>query len=390
VLSDLIGDLTWSPNPIEIKIFTSDTAKLKRLAAAIAESIQTVPGVVDVNNGLVVAGPSLTFRTKPSAAARVGLNTDEIGTMLRTALFGADTSYVLKGDRTVPVRVLLAADRRRRTANIKELPLRSPTGPSVNLDEVTRIRHIPGLLERHREDLRELIAVSGRLSGRDLGSGIAAIQKKLADSVPIPSDVEIEYGGLFEQQQRSFRNLMLVLVMAILLVYGVLLLEFRSVLYPLAIVIGAVFALVGVVGGLWITGTSLNIVSFLGAIIAVGLVAKNGILMLDYVEHLQARGLSLVESLVQSGRRRLRPVLMTTLTAFLGLLPLALGVGAGADMLKPLAIAVIGGLCISLLLSLIATPVCYYMLMRLFRLEGRTAYETSVMGVSVMRKGQQE
>ncbi len=378
VLGDLIGDLTWSPNPIEIKIFTSDTDKLKRLAKQIASAIETVPGVVDVIDGLIVAGPSLTFQIRRADAARVGLNTDQIGTMLRTALLGMDTSYILEGDRTVGVRVLLTDNRQKPAAEIAEWPLRTPSGPRVTLHEVTNVQHRPGLLERHREDLRELIAVSGRLSGRDLGSGIAAIKEKLAQTVTIPQDVSIEYGGLYQQQQESFRNLMLVLVMAILLVFGVLLIEFRSVLQPLSIVFGAVLAMFGVIAALGATGTSLNIVSFLGAIIGVGIVAKNGILMLDFVDQLRGRGLSLVESLVQSGRRRLRPVLMTTLTTFLGLLPLAYGVGAGADMLRPLAIAVIGALCVSLLLSLVATPVCYYLLMRVFRLDGRVAHASAI------------
>jgi multidrug efflux pump subunit AcrB len=199
----------------------------------------------------------------------------------------------------------------------------------------------------------------------DLGTGIRAIQKKLSGTVQLPPGAALEYGGLYQQQQQSFHNLTMVLATAILLVYTVLLLEFRSLLEPLAIVLGAVLALFGVVAALWITGTSLNIVSFLGAIIGVGIVAKNGILMLDYVEHLRRRGLSTFEALVQSGRRRLRPVLMTTLTAFLGLLPLAYGVGAGADMLRPLAIGVIGALFMSLLLSLVATPVFYYLMLRL-------------------------
>ncbi len=382
VLGDLIGDLTWSPNPIEIKIFTSDTETLKRVAGQIAGAIKTVPGVVDVIDGLIVAGPSLTFEVRRADAARVGLDADKIGTMLRTALLGTDTSYVLEGDRTVAVRVLLRGSRQQRAADIAKLPLRTPSGPRVTLDEVTDIRRRPGVLERHREDLRELIAVSGRLSGRDLGSGIAAIKEKLAQTVTVPPEVSIEYGGLYQQQQESFRNLVLVLAMAILLVFGVLLLEFRSVLHPLAIVIGAVLALFGVVAALWITDTSLNIVSFLGAIIGVGIVAKNGILMLDFVDHLQARGLPLVEALVQSGRRRLRPVLMTTMTAFLGLLPLAYGVGAGADMLRPLAIGVIGALGVSLILSLVATPVCYYMLMHVFHLDRRDLGEIAVIGVA--------
>jgi multidrug efflux pump subunit AcrB len=154
----------------------------------------------------------------------------------------------------------------------------------------------------------------------------------------------------------------MVLIMAVLLVFTVLLLEFRSFLEPVSIVSGAVLALLGTVAALWITGTSQNIISMLGAIIGVGIVAKNGILMLDFVDHLRQGGMSLVEALVHSGRRRLRPVLMTSMAAALGMLPLAWGVGSGADMLRPLAIAVIGALCVSVLLSLVATPTLYYVL----------------------------
>jgi multidrug efflux pump subunit AcrB len=170
---------------------------------------------------------------------------------------------------------------------------------------------------------------------------------------------------LFQQQQESFLNLVLVLALAVFLVFTVLLMEFGSFYEPLAIVFGAVLAMFGTVLGLWITGTSLNVVSFLGAIIGVGIVAKNGILMLDFVEHLRAEGASLEDALVRSGHRRLRPVLMTSMAAAFGMLPLAYGIGSGADMLKPLAIAVIGALCISVLLSLVATPTVYYLMRRL-------------------------
>lgn len=169
---------------------------------------------------------------------------------------------------------------------------------------------------------------------------------------------------MYKQQQESFRNLVLVLALAIFLVFTVLLMEFGSFYEPLAIVFGAVLALFGTVLGLWITGASLNVVSFLGAIIGVGIVAKNGILMLDFVEHLRAEGVPLEDALVRSGHRRLRPVLMTSMAAAFGLLPLAYGIGSGADMLKPLAIAVIGALCISVLLSLVATPTVYYLMQR--------------------------
>ena len=189
------------------------------------------------------------------------------------------------------------------------------------------------------------------------------IREKLGADKSLPPGA-IEFGGLFQQQQESFQNLLLVLCMAILLVFTVLLIEFRSYAEPIAIVFGSVLALLGTILALWLTGTTLNIVSFLGAIIGVGIVAKNGILMLDYVDHLVAEGHSLDEALVQSGHRRLRPVLMTSLAAGLGMMPLAHGIGSGADMLKPLAIGVIGALCISVLLSLVATPVVYRLLVR--------------------------
>jgi len=192
------------------------------------------------------------------------------------------------------------------------------------------------------------------------------IRKRLSADKSLLSG-NLEFGGLYQQQLESFHNLLMVLVMAVFLVFTILLIEFRSFSQPLAIVFGAVLALFGTVLALWITHTSLNIVSFLGAIIGVGIVAKNGILMLDYVDHLQDAGLTLEEALVQSGRRRLRPVLMTSLAAALGMLPLAWGIGSGADMLKPLAIAVIGALTISVLLSLLATPTVFFLLHSLDR-----------------------
>jgi multidrug efflux pump subunit AcrB len=233
----------------------------------------------------------------------------------------------------------------------------------VKLSQIVDIVEEPGQLELHREDLRQNVAVTARLEGRDLGSTMAEIRTQLSRDKSLSSGV-LEFGGLYHQQQESFHNLLLVLAMAIFLVFTVLLIEFHSFAEPIAIVFGAVLALFGTVLALLLTGASLNVVSFLGAIIGVGIVAKNGILMLDFVDGLRVAGLSLQEALVHSGRRRLRPVLMTSLAAALGLLPLAYGIGSGADMLRPLAIAVIGALCISVLLSLVATPTVYFLMMR--------------------------
>jgi len=362
ILGDLIGDLMWSPKPIEIKLFSTDTAFLKQHAPQIEEYLKKVPGVVDSFDGLVYAGSSVSLKVRPDAQ-RFGLSADDIATAVNIAMLGETSSTVLEGDRVVNIRVKVDPMHTNRLAALRELPLRAPDGTEVRLSQVVDLVEEPGQLELRREDLRQNVAVTARLEGRDLGSAMAEIRETLARQVSLPVGT-IEYGGLYQQQQESFRNLLIVLGMAIVLVFTVLLVEFRSFLEPVAIVFGAVLAMFGTVLALWLTGTSLNVVSFLGAIIGVGIVAKNGILMLDFVEHLLADGLPLQEALVQSGRRRLRPVLMTSMAAALGMLPLAYGVGSGADMLKPLAVAVIGALCISVLLSLVATPAVFYLMKR--------------------------
>jgi CzcA family heavy metal efflux pump len=371
VLGDLITDLTYSPSPVEIKVFSTDTAVLKETAAKIAEQIKALPGLVDVEDGLVVAGPSMRLQIEGDPAARAGLTPRDIGEELQTSLLGSVSSYVLRGDRTYGIRVMSAPGDYLRERSIMAAPLQTADGKRFVVADVAQLDHEPGILEMRREDLRQLVAVNARLSGVDLGHAIAAIKVKLS-GMKVPPGTRIEYGGLYQQQQESFRNLTMVLVLAVFLVYAVLLIEFRSILAPVAIMLGSLLALMGSTAALWLTGTSMNIVAFLGLIIGVGIVAKNGILMLDYVDHLRHEGLSTFEALVQSGRRRLRPVLMTSMATFLGLLPLAYGIGAGADMLRPLAIAVLGALVISLVLSLVATPVCYYVLFRLLRLERRT------------------
>jgi len=221
-----------------------------------------------------------------------------------------------------------------------------------------------GQAEIQRENLRQMVGVTGRLEGSDLGTAIRQIQAQLVQDVKLPPGMTVEYGGLYQEQQSSFAELAIALVLAVVLVFITLLIEFRSYAHPIAIVTGAVFALSGVLLALFITGSTLNVVSLMGMIMIVGIVAKNGILMLDAVEdHLKA-GDTLRQALVQSGRRRFRPVLMTSLAAILGMLPLALGIGAGSELLQPLAIAVIGGLTIALGLSLIVTPAVYAMLHR--------------------------
>ncbi|MGD2068861.1 MAG: efflux RND transporter permease subunit [Gemmatimonadota bacterium] len=361
ILSDLIGDLMWAPEPIEVKLYSTDQAWLEEHAPEVAARLEEVPGVVDVFDGLVYTGPTISLHARPADARRYGLTTDDVARAANTALLGRTASSLLQGDRVIDVRVKVDSTRLERLSEVEDLPIRTPRGGLVKLSQVVDVVEEPGQLEIRREDARQDVAVTARLEGRDMGSAMAEIRSALEPDPSLPPGT-VEYGGLYQQQQESFRNLMLVLLMAIALVFTVLLLEFGSFYEPVSIVFGAVLALFGTVLALWVTGTSFNVVSFLGAIIGIGIVAKNGILMLDYVKHLGAQGLDLEEALVRSGRRRLRPVLMTSLAAALGMLPLAWGIGSGADMLRPLAIAVIGALAISVLLSLIATPTLYFVM----------------------------
>ncbi len=363
ILGDLIGDLMWAPQPIEVKLFSTNQAWLEKKAPEVEARIKKIKGVVDTFNGLVYTGPTINLRVRSLDAQRFGLTADDIARAANTAMLGQTASSVLEGDRVVDIRVKVDPSRLDRLASLRELPLRTPDGALIKLSQAVDIIEEPGQLELRREDSRQDVAVTARLEGRDMGSAMAEIRDALSRDPSIPPGA-IEYGGLYQQQQESFRNLVIVLLMAIFLVFTVLLLEFGSFTEPLAIIFGAVLAMFGTILALWITRTSLNVVSLLGAIIGIGIVAKNGILMLDYVKVLRAEDLGLAEALVRSGRRRLRPVLMTSLAAALGMLPLAYGIGTGADMLKPLAIAVIGSLCISVLLSLVATPTVYYILRR--------------------------
>ena len=355
ILGDLIGDLLWAPKPIEIKLFSTDLQWLKKVAPEIEEQIKKISGIVDTFDGLDDTGDSINLKVHHQEAQRYGLTSEDIAAALHAQLLGEVSGAILKGDRLIGIRVMGDKSTIGKVTDLQNIPLRSSHGALLKLSQVAEPMVEPGQVELRREDLRQMVAVTARLEKRDLGSAMSEIKTALAKNGAMPPGV-IELGGLYQQQQESFRNLLLVLAGAIVLVFTVLLIEFRSFHEPMAIIFGAVLALSGAVVALWITDTSLNIVSFLGAIIGVGIVAKNGILMLDFVEHLRAKGHPFEEALALSGRRRLRPVLMTSLAAALGMLPLAYGIGSGADMLKPLAISVIGALCISVLLSLVATP----------------------------------
>jgi multidrug efflux pump subunit AcrB len=212
-----------------------------------------------------------------------------------------------------------------------------------------------------RENLQRNVTVTARLDGVDLGAGVASVQRTIA-GLNLPPAIRVEYGGAFQEQQRSFHDLVIVLILAVLLVFTVLLFEFGGFAAPIAVIASALLSTVGVFLALLVTGTTFNLSSFMGLIMVIGIVAKNGILLLDADQRFRAEGMSPEESMIQAGERRLRPIMMTALATVAGMIPLALGLGAGSQMLQPLAIAVIGGILASMVLSLVITPAVHYYL----------------------------
>jgi multidrug efflux pump subunit AcrB len=369
VLEDMIGDLTGAPQPIQIKLFSPDAGLLAQWAPQVAEAIGKVEvggkhPVVDVANGIdnTMSGPAVVFKVDPQATARAGFTPEEISTDASAILEGepALTPVVANG-RSYTVRVRFPEANRSSLESIENTMLVSSTGGTATLGALASVRQLPGQTEITRDNLQREVSVTARLEGLDLGSGVAAVQNAVA-ALHLPASIRVEYGGTYKEQQQSFRDLLKVLLLALVLVFLVLVFEFGQFSAPAAILSSAVLSTSGVLLALLITGTTFNISSFMGLIMVVGIVAKNGILLLDADQRFRAAGFSPREAMVQAGRRRLRPIVMTALATVAGMLPLALGLGQGSEMLRPLAIAVIGGILISMVLSLIITPTMHYYL----------------------------
>jgi CzcA family heavy metal efflux pump len=362
ILEDLIGDLSWSPEPIEIKIYHPDDATFKAVAERITDWLPKVNGVVDVVNRTVVIGPAVNFRVDLNKAERAGFGVKEVADIEAAILDGEVASNMIRNNRLIGIRVRYPFEYRSSVDKLKSLLLTSPSGATVPMSSIADVEIEEGQTEIRRDNLRNMSAVTGRLTGRDLGSAMKEIQQRLFKEVNIPPGTDIEFGGLYQLQRESFLSLTQVLLGSILLIFIILIFEFRSFSHPIAILFATILCTFGSLLALWITHATLNIASFMGAIMVVGIVHKNGILMLDSEKHFTEQGYPLREAIFQAGRRRLRPILMTALATISGMIPLALGIGAGAQLLQPLAIAVIGGVTISMILSLLITPVLFYVL----------------------------
>jgi CzcA family heavy metal efflux pump len=362
ILEDLVGDLAWSPDPIEIKVYNQNEAAYKDAAKAIEAWLPKVRGVVDVENEAVTIGPSMNFRVDAQQAGMAGFSVRDVADLESTIVDGQLASNIIQADRLIGLRVRYPAPDRASFQDLQHQLITSPTGQTVTLSAIANEQLEPDQTEIHRENLRNLDAVKAHLEGRDLGSAMQEIKARLPKEVTLPPGTEVEYGGLYQIQQESFAGLTRVLLASMFLIFIVLVFEFRSFSHPIAILIATVLCASGSLLALLVTHTTLNISSFMGIIMVIGIVQKNGILMLDSESHFTSQGMELHHAIFSAGRRRLRPILMTALAAVCGMLPLAIGVGSGAQLLQPLAIAVIGGVAVSMILSLLITPVLFYIL----------------------------
>ena len=370
VLQDLIGDLEGAPKPIEIKLFGDNPAQTNALAAKIGDKLAKIKGptdsktgaaaggVVDMKSGVIETGPELVAQIDPIRAGRMGLTPDAVATQVNAAMFGDVVTQILQNGRQVGVRVRYPIAFRSDKAAMQSLPIRTTNGGNLPLAALAEITEVPGAGEVNRENQRRVVNVSANLEGLDLGTAMQKVQDVMK-GIELPPGITVQMGGQFEAQHQTFQNFMVVLAIAIVLVYAVMLFQFGSFTAPTVILLVMPLSLFGVVLSLYATGTALNVSSFMGAIMLVGIVVKNGILLLDQAQQGERNGMDTTAAIVHAGEVRLRPILMTTLTAILGLVPLALGLGAGAEMQQPLAIAVIGGLSFSTVFTLLFAPLLY-------------------------------
>jgi len=359
LLQDMLGDLEGNPEPIEVKIFGDDPNRLAGLAGPVEAMMNTVMGVVDVV-GPQEGNPEATWNIDPVAAGRYGLTVQDVSDQLAGNWLGTVATDLRLADRTVPVRVRLPDSFRFNPNNLAQTLIRTPPpdGKPIPVSEVASMERANGQGELMRENLRPMAVVSGRLEGRDLGSAVAEIQTNL-DKLTLPIGYTYEIGGQYQSQAQAFRELLMVFALAVFLVFTILVIQFRAWTPAILILLAAPLSLGGALVLLLLTGTDLNISSAMGIILLVGLVVKNGIMLLDFSEKLHGEGEPFESAIAHAGRIRLRPILMTTFCTLFGLLPLALGLGAGAELQKPLALAVIGGLALSTPVTLLVVPGLY-------------------------------
>ena len=360
LLEDNIGDLTGgTPQPIDVKIFGDDPAALAQKANQVAKILSKVPGVEDVFDGIVIAGPALQIRVDPVAAARFGLTTQTVAAAVEPAITGTVAGQIRVGDRMYDLRIFAPG-----TGPLTALKIRagSPSSSLVPLSTLASVSTGAPEAEIDRENLKTFVGVTARLSGRDLGGAMTDIRQRLAREVQLAPGMRIDYGGLYQQQQQSFRALFYVLLAGLVLVSVVVLFEFADWRAPIVTSLCAIAGLAGVLSALLLTGQTLNISSYVGAIMMVGIVGENAIFVIHEAKLALQAGRSVHDAWATAAERRLRPVAMTILATAFALAPLAVAIGQGSQLMQPLAIAVIGGFVLSGPIVLLVLPGLYRLL----------------------------
>ena len=355
VIGDMLGDLMSSVQPIEVKIFGDDAKKLEELAKQTSEIVSNVQGTADVFDGIVITGPSVSIEPDFTKLAQFGITPANLQYQLQTSLEGNIVGNLLEKEQLSNIRIVYPGSRKLSVADINKLQIFLPNGKLKPITELAAVTVQSGNAEIVRENLQAMGVITARLDNRDLGSVIKEIQKNITDRITLPQGYHIEYGGAYKEQQQSFRELLMILITASLLVFGVILFLFKEIKVALTILLIAVLGISGSYLALYLTGTALNVGSYTGLIMIVGIIGENAIFtFLQFKESLLEK--SVDDSIIYSISTRLRPKLMTALGAIIALLPLALGIGTGAQLHQPLAIAVIGGFIIALPLLLIVLP----------------------------------
>ena len=363
LMEDLIGDLVAVPQPIEIQLYSDDPAQLDATANRVAAAIGKISGVVDVRNGIKPAGDALTVRVDPARAALEGLDPTGVSDQVAAAIEGSVAAQLPQGSKMVSVRVRLAADSAQRLEQIAALPIRAGDGRLLPLSRVATLHEVQGQPQITRDNLKRMVAVTARISGRSLGSAIGDVKKVLATKDMLPKGMFHQLGGLYQQQQVAFRGLTIVMFAAIALVFTLLLFLYESFRVALAILAMPLLAIPAVFAGLWLTGIELNISAMMGMTMIVGIVTEVAIFYFSELEDVTADA-PLHDALHTAGHHRTRPILMSTLAAILTLLPLALALGRGSQMQQPLAVAIISGMLVQVPLVLLVMPVLYALLRR--------------------------
>jgi multidrug efflux pump subunit AcrB len=363
LMEDLIGDLTAVPQPVEIKLVALNPTQLPQLARSVAARISTIPGVVSVQNGINPAGDALFIRVDRVRAAVEGMDPDAITRMLTDLMSGTVTTQIFQGVKMVGVRVWIPQTLRMTERDVNALQLRAPDGHLFPLRRVATLEPIAGQPEIDRENLTQMIAVTARISGRDMGSTVADVKTALAQPGAIPAGVTYELGGLYQQQQIAFRGLAIVFAAAAMLVFLLLLFIYESFGLAVSVLVTSLLAVSAVFIGLWLTHIDLNISAIMGMTMIIGIVTEVAIFYFSEQQEL-APARSWRESLIEAGQNRMRPIAMTTLAAILTLLPLAFAIGEGSQMQQPLAIAIVSGLIVQLPLVLCVMPVLFSLTQR--------------------------